>query len=123
MNLFCCNTILADLTQWSTYGKTRITILTLNEPEIIYFIHLVWRFCSGGLFHFISIFSIIFLVLFRRSIELCQRKPKADKKEENQDYEKAKAPVDSAKIDDDVNDQYMELEDPKFAGYMNQVTN
>ena len=39
------------------------------------------------------------------------------------DYEKLNVPEDPTKTDEDVNDQYAELEDPKFEGYVNQVPN
>ena len=41
----------------------------------------------------------------------------------NHDYENPKIQEDPAQTEDDVNDQYMELEDPKFAGYVNQPPN
>ena len=46
----------------------------------------------------------------------------ADKKDTHQDYEKPNVPGDVVQTED-VYDQYMELEDPKFAGYVNQPSN
>ena len=40
----------------------------------------------------------------------------------NKDYEKPNVPEETAKPEEDVNEQYEEL-DPKFAGYVNQVPN
>ena len=41
----------------------------------------------------------------------------------DQDYEEPKVCEDAAQTQEDVYDQYMELEDPTFAGYMNQLPN
>ena len=41
----------------------------------------------------------------------------------DQDYEEPNVSQDAAQTQEDVNDQYMELEDNTFAGYMNQLPN
>ena len=41
----------------------------------------------------------------------------------DQDYEEPNVSQDAVHTKEDVNDQYMELEDPTFAGYMNQLPN
>ena len=41
----------------------------------------------------------------------------------DQGYEDPNVSEDVTQTQEDVNDQYMELEDPKFAGYMNQLSN
>ena len=60
------------------------------------------------------------LLLHRRGIGPCRRNRNIDNKKVDQDYENPKVGGHDTKTEDDVNDQYMELEDPKFAGYVNQ---
>ena len=63
------------------------------------------------------------LSLHRRGIEPCRRNRNIDNKKVGQDYENPKVARNDAKTEHDVNDQYMELEDPKLAGYENQSAN
>ena len=41
----------------------------------------------------------------------------------DQGYEEPNVSQDAAQTHEDVNDKYMELEDPTFAAYMNQLPN
>ena len=51
------------------------------------------------------------------------RKTSAQDNKTSLDYETPNAPETVAKPEEDGNDEYMELEDPYFAGYMNPVPN
>ena len=67
-------------------------------------------------FHFHTI------LLLRRGIDPCQRVREPDNKKVDQDYENPNIPEKADGTEDDVYDQYMELEEPKFAGYVNQMS-
>ena len=58
---------------------------------------------------------------FRRGLKIVRRASAEDNKK-NPDYKMPKDP-DVAKTKEDVNDEYMELEDPNSAGYINPVPN
>ena len=68
-------------------------------------------------------FYINVLLLPRRGIEPCRRIPETDNNMVDQGYEEPNVSEDITPTQEDVNDQYMELEDPTFAGYMNQLSN
>ena len=68
-----------------------------------------------------STFSIS---ICRKGIDPCARlQLHQDSNTTDQDYENPDPPMKSVDVKDDSNDHYMELDDPKFAGYENPTTN
>ena len=68
--------------------------------------------------------DFIFFTNFRKGIDPCAKKPPLeDPNKTNKDYEQPNPPPDRTYVNEDASGQYMELEDPKFAGYINQIPN
>ena len=59
---------------------------------------------------------------FRRSLQII-RKTSAEDNKTSHDYETPNAPETITIPEEDGNDEYMELEDPYFDGYLNPVPN
>ena len=67
--------------------------------------------------------SRLFIPL-RRGIDPCPKiQPQQNPDQAIHQYEQPNPSPVIAKTNDDINDQYMELDDPNFAGYKNQISN